>query len=185
LDTLFSVLVEPDKILIETFINLIRDPDTIEDTNRFASILVALQCNEFINPIVEIIYSRTHQIPTWLSDYLYALGSILEDNNPEYQFQDYFIHQLGFWIQSANVEVSWKSAVVLSNIDNPLCYDYYITGVRNTMLFHQTRIACLNGIVNHYGLKEWSLYQELLLDPDPVFQESVRDAIEYLGSAIL
>jgi hypothetical protein len=104
----------------------------------------------------------------------------MDDFDGHYRFSEDFIHLLVSWMENTDTEISWKSAVILSNIDNPLCYGYYLNGVRNTKLFHQTRIACLNGLVNHYGTKETHLYYELLQDADAVFCEAVQEAIQYL-----
>jgi hypothetical protein len=183
LSTLGSILVELDERLRDSLVFTIKRPDIILNTGRFSSILVKLNCKEFISPLAITIEASGNLQQTWLADYLYALGSILDDADDYFHFSEDFIHMLGYWIEESSTEISWKSSVILSNIDSPLCHDYYVRGVRNTTLFHQTRIACLNGLVNHYGTREMPLYRELLQDDDQVFREAVQEAIQYLEDA--
>lgn len=180
---LYSVTVRVDSRLISKLADLIKSPHLIKNTNAFASLLAEFACKEFVVELVETISKAELKGEFWLADYLYALGTILSYDDIEFDFDEKFVHLLGYWLQnSGGGEFAWKSAIILAEIKHPACREYYVKGVKDTGLLHLTRIACLDGLVNQYGLSEASLYRELEKDEDPVFSEALQRAVAFMKS---
>ena len=162
LSLLYSLTVKTDSRLIGKLTDLIKSPSSIENTDAFASLLSEFACEEFVAPLVETISKAELGRELWLADYLYALGTVLSFDDIKFDFDESFVHLLGNWLQnSGGGELAWKSAIILSEINHPACREYYVKCVKDTEQFHQTRIACLGGLVNQYGLTEVDLYREL------------------------
>ena len=112
---------------------------------------------------------------------MFALGNCLEELEEPYIPDEYFVHLMGDWLlNTSGGEISWKASVILSNLKHPECAPYYEQGTLSIDLFHQTRIACLRGLVNEFGLKKLNVYQQLLEDEEQEVRESVESAIEWL-----
>jgi len=78
LKLLSQIMIDSDPRLIQSLVNIIKTPQSIENTNRFASILKFVSKKEFIQPLIEVIsQSKPHETP-WLADYMYALQCLLE-----------------------------------------------------------------------------------------------------------
>lgn len=65
---LTDVIVDPRPEFVETLVELIRQPDSIQDTNSFASLLKFLSKKDFIEPLIETISLDKHGKCKWLSD---------------------------------------------------------------------------------------------------------------------
>lgn len=65
---LTNVIVGPRRKFVETLVELIRQPDSIEDTNRFASLLKSLSEKDFIEPLIETISLDKLGKCIWLSE---------------------------------------------------------------------------------------------------------------------
>jgi hypothetical protein len=181
LSLLHSVTVEIDSRLISKLTDLIKSPSSIENTHAFASLLREFACEEFVAALVETISQAEPGREIWLADYLYALGTVLSFDDIKFDFDESFVHLLGNWLQnSGGGEIAWKSAIILAEINHPACREYYVKGVKDTEQFHQTRIACLGGLVNQYGLMEVDLYRDLEKDEDPIFSEALQRAIMFM-----
>src|SRR5688500_16127400 len=96
LDTIYDIVVEKDIRFINRLVDLILNPTLIEDTNRFAFILVDLRCIECIIPLTKIIKTADVTQSSWLADFMYALGSLLGVNEEdlELDIEEDFIHLL-------------------------------------------------------------------------------------------
>jgi hypothetical protein len=70
------VVVDTDEDLVQQLAAIVAQPTSIEDTNRFASLLVDLGAEAFISPLINAI-SRANAHPAWLADYMYALVRLL------------------------------------------------------------------------------------------------------------
>ena len=76
LDLLYDLLVDNYGLLQDELIELIKSPDKIENTNKFASLISKLKSFDFINPLLKQI-SLAEKGDFWLSDYLYAVIQLL------------------------------------------------------------------------------------------------------------
>jgi|GEM_PF-5619983 hypothetical protein len=180
---LIGQILDVDHYLVEALTALIEKPDEIKDTHGFASVLADLSQAEFIPPLIQSISQDEPGETPWLADYMYALGSILQDEDECWQPEERFVHLLGKWLHSTGGgEIAWKSAVILSQLDHPATRSYFVSGAADQSIFHQGRTACINGIMNHYREEAASLLQCLADDPEPVVREEVSRALEWLQS---
>ncbi len=181
LNLLESIIVDNDQRIIDNLTKIINDPSSIENTNRFASLLEYFSAEEFISPLVNNIRIAQVGNSRWLADYMYALGSILMEREEYLLIDDDFVHVLGKWLLSTGGgEISWKAGVILSELNNPTTKQYLIKGASDDSLFHQTRIACIRGIINHYRSEASTILQQLSDDSDKYVREAVNDAKDWL-----
>ena len=174
----------PDELIIKLQ-DLINHPEKITDTNRFASLLSDLYSEKFINPLIQKISGAVPGETTWLGDYMYALGNCLDELEEPYKPDEDFVHLMGDWLlNTSGGEISWKASIILSELKHPECAQYYEQGALSKELFHQTRIACLKGLVNEFGLKKIHLYQQLLEDEEQEVREASESAIKWLNRNI-
>jgi hypothetical protein len=166
--------------------SIIRQPQSVTDIGKFASLLVDLDAEDFIPPLVEMISADPDCGSEYTSSYMYALGCILDASeyageHPEEFFPSSFVAQLGRWLlNTAGGELSWKAGIVLDNIRIPHAFELMRQGAADTSLFFQTRIHCIHGLVNGLGVSELPFLDSLIGDPEPMFHEAVADAIAFL-----
>ena len=53
-------------------------------------------------------------------------------------------------------------------------------GAADTSLFSQTRIHCIQGLVNGLGVSELPFLDSLVGDSEPMFHEALADAVAFL-----
>ena len=181
LTLLSQIVVDTDHALIRKLKQIISSPETIDNTNHFASIIDFFSHDDFIPPLIKTISKAELNTSPWLSDYMYALGSILMDRDDLWEPDEDFIHLLGNWLHSTGGgEISWKAAVILAHLKHSATRKYFLSGSVDNSLFHQTRIACINGIMNHYPEDAPVLLKKLENDPEKEVREEVARAIEWL-----
>ena len=66
-----SLVVDVDAQLVDGLAQIVSEPTTVEDTKRFASLLVDLGAEPFIGPLIEAISRASLHESTWLADYMY------------------------------------------------------------------------------------------------------------------
>jgi hypothetical protein len=178
---LHDMIVETDARLVRSLSEIIREPETIEDPHRFASLLATIAADEFIPPLSQVISGATPNTSPWLTSYMYALGTLLMEREDLWPAEENFVHLLGHWLFSTGGgEISWKSGVILAHLEHPATHPYFLRGAREANLFCETRIACIHGIINQYRSEANSLLQELIADPDKHVRESVAKALQWL-----
>lgn len=183
LQLIAQIMVDTDDRLIQRLTDLITTPEKIENTNRFVSILVNLSQPEFIPPLIEAIKNGNPSQTTWLADYMYALGSLLEEQDDWWKPEEEFVHLLGDWLSSTGGgEISWKAGIILSEVEHPATIEFLLRGAQDKELFHLTRICCVRGVMNHFREQAPSLLQKLANDPDPEVRGAVASASEFLQS---
>ena len=126
---------------------------------------------------------------TWLADYMYALGNLLEEQEDPIEVSEELVNLLGFWLESTQGgEISWKSGIILSEIGNVSAEQYLLNGAKNSTLFSETRIACLRGYVNHNrsgknaSPKALEFLKEMHSDSEIRIREEAKNAIAWLQS---
>ncbi|MGJ8656345.1 MAG: hypothetical protein ACSHX6_07835 [Akkermansiaceae bacterium] len=170
-----------DDGVIFALCDVICEPDEIENTNGFASLLGEISDARFIEPLIAQIGRDDSRGTSWLADYLYALILLLEEEEDYYEVSDDFIHLLGgLLLNTGGGELSWKAGDVLMRIENPLSKGYVIQGVVDTELFHMTRIACMRAIVNQFTEEAEAVLAGLEDDPDEEVRGAVESALEFL-----
>jgi hypothetical protein len=175
-----SIVVDTNEDLLQQLSATIAEPTVIEDTNRFASLLVDLGAEAFIPPLIKAI-SCANAHTAWLSDYMYALVRLLMDREECFPTDEPFVHLMGGWLLSTGGgEISDSAGGVLAELDHPATREYLVSGAADSGLFHQTRIACIGGIVNHYPDEAMAVLAALANDPDEHVREAVADAQAWL-----
>jgi hypothetical protein len=182
-----SLVVDTDERLLQQLSGIVGEPASIEDTHSFALLLADLGAESFIAPLIESISGATVGC-AWLADYMYALGSLLSDRRVArdgfYRSEESFVHILGNWLLSTGGgEISWKAGNIMAELEHPSTRDYLLRGAAAENLFHQTRIACISGIVNHYPSEAPALLDRLSTDSDDHIREAVADARKWLNEA--
>ncbi len=177
-----DIIVDTPDELIAQLTNLISLPHKISDTNRFASLISDLPSKQYTAPLIHEISKSVVGETSWLADYMYALGDILDEYDEQYVPEDDFVDLLGGWLlNTGGGEISWKSAIILAQFNHPKCLSYYEQGAKLQELFFLSRIECLKGLVNECGAEYMQLYQELLNDPKEEIKEAAEDAINWLN----
>ena len=176
-----SVVVDPDERLVQRLSTIVAQPTSIEDTNRFASLLADLGTESFIAPLINAISLAQPGSP-WLADYMYALVRLLLDRHDAYPTDESFVRLMGDWLLSTGGgELSWKAGDVLAELGHPATREYLVRGAADAALFNGTRIACLRGLVNRYPDDATAVLDQLLNDPDEHIREAVADARAWLN----
>jgi hypothetical protein len=181
LKLLEDIIVDTDPLLIQSLTRIISAPESIENTNKFASLLADLPSEDYISPLIDVISRGEPGKALWLADYMYALGTLLMDRDDYLPADENFVHLLGKWLlTTGGGEISWKSGVILANLEHPTTREYLIKGAADINLFHQTRIACIHGLVGQYLDDGVTLLQTLRDDPEPEVKEYVTYSLEYI-----
>jgi hypothetical protein len=187
LEFLTKIMIHTDSTLIHMLGKLIRSPSTIENTNHFASLLIKTPSETYIAPLVDMILQAEIGVSTWLADYLYVLGDLLEESEDYVDVKDEFVHLLGFWLNSSSGgEISWKAGIILAAVKNESANTYLRDGANNISLFTGTRIACLRGYVNknrngkNASTDAMKLLEEFLEDTQEEIRDEAHNAITWL-----
>ena len=167
--------------LVDQIVVIIEAPETIGNTNSFASLLVEFNRDEFVAPLIRVISNGVPGESPWLADYMYALNGVLGEQENLWEVDDCFVQLLGGWLLSTGGgEISWKSGDILSQIENQASREYLLKGAMDSSLFHMTRVSCLRGIVNIYGEDAPRILAMLVNDQDAHVKEAALDAKEFV-----
>lgn len=151
------------------------------DTDKFASLLEDIGSETFIEPLIENIMGARSGATAWLADYMYALGSLLMDRESVWPTQQDFVDLLGNWLLSTGGgEISWKAGVILAHVRHPNTRQYLKQGALDQSLFHQTRIACIRGLVNQYRSEAEIVLQQLSNDSDEYVRDAAANARQWM-----
>lgn len=181
LTLLENILVDTDPRLKQSLTKIISAPESIENTNKFASLLADLPSEEYVSPLIDVISRGEPGKTRWLGDYMYALDTQLRELDDWWPADENFVHLLGKWLlTTGGGEISWKSGITLPYLEHPATQEYFIKGATDTNLLHLTRVECVRGLVNHYREESMELLQKLLDDPEPKVKDAVADALEFI-----
>jgi hypothetical protein len=170
-----------DEDVVVALIALIHEPQKIENTNDFASLLADIGDSRFIEPLICDIASGVPSQTSWHADYMYALIELLESCDSYYVVDEDVVHLLGNWLlNTQGGEISWKAGDILSQVECPASKEYLMKGAADTSLFHLTRISCVRGIVNHFSQDARSLLLSLEGDSSQEVKEACQGAMIHL-----
>lgn len=170
-----------DERLAAPFAEIIRDPMSIEDPHSFASLLVKMDAELFIDPLIDSISTAVPGESNWLADYMYALIILLMNREDCYPVTESFVHLLGGWLLSTGGgEISWKAGDLLAEVENQATRDYLIRGISDESLFSETRIACMRGIVNQYREDAEHVLSAVANDPDLKLRDASASALKHI-----
>jgi hypothetical protein len=164
---------------------IIRHPNEIEDTNRFASVLAGIKPRGSIAHLIDAVSSGIPGETQWLADYLYVLLELLEEEQEFYPVDESFVNLLGGWLlHSGGGEISWKAAGVMACLDHDATRDFLMQGALDQSLFNLTRISCLRGTVNRYPQDAPELLSTLEIDENQEVKNTAVSARNYLFSKV-
>lgn len=172
-----------DKRLVAPLAEIIGHPLSIENTHSFASLLVDMDEDAFIAPLIDAISTAARNEASWRADYMYALTRLLgERRNYLHPVEESFVHLLGEWLLNTNGgEISWKAGDILARVQHPATRDYLMRGASDVKLFHLTRIACLGGIMNQYREDGHQVISSIIDDPDSRVRSMAAGALKFLN----
>ena len=174
-----------DQELLAELLAIIHRPERINDTNEFASLLADIGDERFIQALIDKIASGVPGGDSWLADYMYALIELLNETEDYYPVDESFANLLGDWLlNTQGGEISWKAGDILSEVECPASKEYLLKGAADTSLFHQTRISCIRGMVNHFRGEARSLLQSLQDDSSQEVREACHGAIAHLEGIV-
>lgn len=183
IDLLFDIVVETDSELNKKLSDLILKPDRVQNPVKFSEILISFGSTEFIEPLKKMIKESKHPEDTWLSDYLFALTNILDNNEVLIEADNKFVEKIASLIfDNGGGEVSMMASGVLGHIKNELTIGYLKRAISDKDLFHVMRSSCVSGLVNQFGESERSFLQDFIDDPEEEFRNHINEAIEYLNN---
>ena len=181
LDVLYDLLVDNYAPLEDELIELIYNPDKIENTNKFASLLSRLNSSEFINPLLKQL-SVANKDVSWLSDYLYAVIQLLEESsvNEEFNFPENLIDKLEEWIINNKGELSWKAANVLKFYESESAERVQLKKLEEYGDFFLTYVECILGLLHYNKDKHLELVERISKDSarDEELRKFCEDAIK-------
>ncbi len=182
LDLLYDILVETDPELKNKISDLILNPERIENSNKFSEILVSFSHSEFIEPLRKMIIDSKYPEDKWLSDYLFALSEILDNNQILLDADNKFVEKIGNLIfETGDGGVSMMASGLLGNLKNELTIGYLKRAISDRSLFHVMRSSCVSGLVNQFGESEREYLQDFIDDPEEEFSLHIIGAIDYLN----
>jgi len=181
LEVLYDLLVDNFDTVEAELKDLIANPDRIEDTNKFASLLVNLQRSAFIDPLLLQI-SLSDKEDTWLRDFLYAAIILLEESsvNENFHIPEQLIGKLEAWILDGKQELSWKSATLLKFYENESAERIQLLKLEERGDFFLTYAECILGLLRVDKKKHWDLVKQISVDDthDEKLREFAKDVIK-------
>lgn len=186
LATVYTEEFDLDALVLAQLSSIIREPKCVADIHQFASLLVEIGAEEFIPPLVEMIHGDPERKAQYTLSYMYVLGAVLDEaeyafKHPLQFFPQAFIAQLGRWLlNTGGGEISYKAGAILFNIRVSQAFDLMRQGLTDSSLFHQTRLCCLQGLVNGVGVSELPFLSSLSSDSEPKVREAVVAAVAWL-----
>jgi hypothetical protein len=165
LNILYDLLVDNFVVLKSELIDLIAQPNKIDDTNKFASLLAELKNSDFVNPLlVQINLADRNDV--WLTDYLYAVTNLLEESSDDDRFDvpPKFIIKLGSWIINNTGELSWKAAGLLKYLESESAEEIQLKKLEERDDFFLTYAECILGLLRYNRTKHIHIVKEIAAD---------------------
>lgn len=165
LNTLYDVLVDNFATLKSELIVLIAQPNKIENTNKFASLLSELKNAAFIAPLLLQI-SLADEKDAWLTDYLYAAINLLEESSVDDEFDvpRNFISRLEEWIINNKGELAWKAANLLKYMESESAEKIQLKKLEERGSFFLTYVECILGLMRYHEEKYMHLVEQIAGD---------------------
>jgi len=180
LDVLYDLLVDNLPELTTELKSLILNPDKINNTNKFASLLVELKNPDFINPLLEKI-SLSVKGDTWLSDFLYAAINLFDESseNDIFKVPENLINKLEDWILNNSGELSWKAANLLKFYESKSAEKIQLKKLEERSDFFLTYVECILGLLRYNNDKYVELVEQIAADEtrDEKLREFCNDLI--------
>ncbi|MCC8426163.1 hypothetical protein [Mucilaginibacter sp. UR6-11] len=164
LNILYDLLVDNYDILATELTDLIKQPLKITDTNKFASLLEMTKDSNFIDPLLFQI-SLGNKGDAWLTDFLYAAISLLEDDSwNEFNTPTNLIDKLEDWILNNKGEIAWKAANLLKFYESESAEKIQLKKLEERGDFFLTYVECILGLLRYNRDKHIGLVAQIADD---------------------
>ena len=181
LETLYDLLVDNFETLETELKDLISNPDKINNTNKFASLLSDLKNSTFINPLLLTI-SLSDKGDAWLPDFLYAAIKLLDESseNDEFDIPKNLIDKLHVWILDNKGEIAWKAANLLKFYESESAEKIQLKKLEERGDFFLIYAECILGLLRYNKEKHWELVRQISMDEtrDEKLREFADDVIK-------
>ena len=182
IDLLYEIVVETAPELNNKLSDLILKPERVGNPVKFSEILVSFSHSEFIEPLKRTIIESKYPEDKWLSDYLFALSEILDNNQIFLDADNNFVEKIRSLIfETDGGEVSMMASGILGYLKNELTIGYLKRAISDSSLFHVMRSSCVSGLVNQFGESEIVFLQSFIDDPEEEFRNHIKEAIGHLN----
>ena len=165
LEVLYDLLVDNFSDLAIDLKELILNPERINDTNKFASLLSELKNSTFINPLLFKI-SLSEKGNLWLTDFLYAVNNLLNESssNDEFDIPPLLIEKLRNWILDNKGELAWKASNLLKFYESESAEEIQLKKLEEKDDFFLTYAECILGLLHYNSEKHLDLVQQISTD---------------------
>ena len=181
LEILYDLLVDNFGALESEIIYLIANPDKINNTNKFASLLSDLKKPVFISPLLYQIVASEKGDP-WLTDFLYVAANLLQEcsSDEEFDTPKNLINKLGCWVLESKGELAWMAAGLLKFSYSERAESVQLKKLEQNDEFFLTHVECLQGLLWYNKEKYIKLIKQLADDvtKDPKLREYCLNLIE-------
>ncbi len=177
LEILYDLLVDNFAILEIELKELIANPERVNDTNKFASLLSDLKNPTFIDSLLLKI-SLSEKDDPWLSDFLYATINLLEGSsvNDEFDIPENLIRKLEVWILDNKGEIAWKAASLLKFYESEKAEAIQLKKLEQRDDFFLTYVECILGLLRYNKDKHLELVKQI--SSDNTRDEKLREFAE-------
>ena len=182
LEVLYDLLVDNFGTLESEIIDLIANPDKIENTNKFASLISDLKKPVFISPLLYKIVAA-EKGDRWLRDFLYAAINLLREGSSDDEFDTpkNLIDKLGSWVLENTGELSWKAAGLLKFSYSECAEEIQLKKLEQNDVFFLTHVECIIGLLWYDKKKHIGLVEQIANDEtrDIKLREYCSSVIEH------
>lgn len=176
LEMLYDCFIDKKSDFVKEVNFLISNPEKVENTNKFTSLLAELRDPCFIEPLLFKI-SNSNLEDLWLTDYMYAAIELLSESsvNDEFATPKNLINKLQNWILGHTGEISWKSANLLKYYESEKVEKIFLKKLEDNDDFFLTYCECISGLLRYDKQKHWGLIKEI--SNDETRDENLREYI--------
>jgi len=165
LSTLYEILIDNSETFEQETIDLISQPNKINNLNSFASLMVLLKNARFIEPLLLQI-SRGEKGDVWLCDFLYAAGGLLRELSEDEDFDTpkNLVSKLGSWIINYSGELAWMGASLLKYSPGKSAEKIQLQKLEQRGDFFLTYVECISGLLRYHKSKYLPLVKQIAAD---------------------
>lgn len=165
LTILYEALVDNSETFEQEIIDLISQPNKIDNLNKFASLLVRLKNARFMEPLLLQI-SRGEKDDVWLTEFLYAAGALLNEIPEEEEFANpkTLVHKLGDWVINNTGELAWMAATLLKFSPAKSAVKIRLQKLEEREDFFLVYVECILGLLRYDDSKFLPLVKEIAED---------------------
>ncbi len=164
LEILYDLLVDNLGEFETALIDLIQNPEKINDINNFGLLLSCLKNTIFINPLLLKI-STADKDDFWLRSFLYAVINLINETPEDEEFDTprALINKLENWTLNNTGELAWKAAKLLAFYESETAQRIQLAKLEQKD-FWMTHAECIQGLLRFNKEKYTPLVMEIVKD---------------------